>query len=203
MTNYEHIPCIRLYFGPKWNLIHYYNTQLKPVCAHSVICHVLLYIVTWKVNIYRDCSDITIAQQYRNKSFHVWTYLRETSILGPSLLFLLYITDLPNTLKYLRAILFADDSTVYGSSKSLSTLVRNTQDDTNKLNDWLCANKLSLNIHKTNFIVFSLKPVTDPININGTRINREFSTKFLGVYIDQTLNWGEHCKNARWNCLLH
>ncbi len=120
------------------------------------------------------------------------------SILGP-LLFLLYINDLPNSLKYLKAILFADDSTVYGSSKSLSTLVRNTQDDLNKLNDWLCANKLSLNINKTNFIVFSLKPSTDPVNIeiNGTRINRELSTKFLGVYIDQTLNWGEHCKKCK------
>ncbi len=104
-----------------------------------------------------------------------------------------------NFLKYLKAILFADDSTAYGLPKSLSTLVRNTQDNLNKLNDWLCVNKLSLNIlDKTNFIVLSLKPLTDPINIeiNGTRVNRELSTKFLGVYIDQTLNWGEHCKNC-------
>ncbi len=75
------------------------------------------------------------------------------SILGP-LLFLLYVNDLPNSLKYLRTIIFADDLTVYGSSKPLSTLVRNIQDDLNKLNDSLCATNLSLNINKTNLVLY-------------------------------------------------
>ncbi len=80
----------------------------------------------------------------------------------------------------------------------MSTLVKNTQDDL-ELNDWLCANKLSLSINKTSLIVFSLKSLTDPINteIHGIRINREPSIKFFGVYIDLTLSLGEHCKNAK------
>ena len=112
------------------------------------------------------------------------------SIMGP-LLFLLYINDLPELFKVSLGNT-ANQATVYGPSKSLSTL----RDNLNKLNDWLCANKLSLNINKTNFIVVSLKPLTHPVNkeINGIRIKRELSIKFLGVYIDQTFNWGEHCK---------
>ena len=117
-----------------------------------------------------------------------------------SFLFLLY-NDLPNSLTYLKAILFAHDLT-YSlwilSPHEHFNLVRNTQDDL-ELNDWVCANKLSLNINKTNFIVFSFKRLTDPINteIHGTRINREPNIKFLGVYIDHTLSLGEHCKNTK------
>ena len=62
-----------------------------------------------------------------------------------------------------------------------------------KLSEWFRANILSLNVFKTNYILFGSrrKCLSDAnffISINGNIIERATSTKFLGVYIDQDLN---------------
>ena len=60
---------------------------------------------------------------------------------------------------------------------------------------WLRANKLSLNISKTHYMLFSNKKVIQPnvtIEINGQPITCVTKTKFLGVIIDNKLTWKEH-----------
>ena len=58
-----------------------------------------------------------------------------------------------------------------------------------KLNRWFRANKLSLNVSKTNFMIFSNKKCDDnySVSINGMEITRVYVTKFLGVYMDSQL----------------
>jgi hypothetical protein len=56
------------------------------------------------------------------------------SVLGP-LLFIIYTNDLPHCLEKAKSILFADDTTLYASNKSLSDLYRNMNDDLQYLND--------------------------------------------------------------------
>jgi len=68
-----------------------------------------------------------------------------------------------------------------------------------KVTDWFYANKLSLNLNKTSYILFCShrKKVPSIINqlvINGTPIPRVTSVKFLGTYLDQYLTWNEHIK---------
>src|SRR5688572_16715228 len=75
------------------------------------------------------------------------------SILGP-LLFLLYINDLPNSSPLLRFILFADDSNAFLSHFSYDQLIKLANRELALAADWFKANKLSLNISKTNFIIF-------------------------------------------------
>ena len=72
-------------------------------------------------------------------------------------------------------------------------------EELSKLNNWFEANKLSLNLGKTIFMVFSNKHVDDiyTININGISINRVYVTKFLGVLIDSKLSWMEHIRHVR------
>ena len=69
------------------------------------------------------------------------------SVLGP-LLFLIYINDIPNILKYSTPILFADDTYLMFSSKSFDILQTNIQDDLYNLTYWLFSNKLTLNVKK-------------------------------------------------------
>ena len=74
------------------------------------------------------------------------------SVLGP-LLFLLYINDLPNISKELKFYLFADDTNIYFESNELKSLEKIMNKELMKLYEWLCINRLSLNISKTNFVV--------------------------------------------------
>jgi retron-type reverse transcriptase len=59
----------------------------------------------------------------------------QDSVLGP-LLFIIYTNDLPNCLKFSKAILFADDTTVYLTSKSISNLFNNINSDLELLLEW-------------------------------------------------------------------
>ena len=62
---------------------------------------------------------------------------------------------------------------------------------------WLNANRLSFNIDKTNFMIFKLKgknEICPTININGSNIQEVDNAKFLGIIIDNKLNWLEHIK---------
>ena len=58
---------------------------------------------------------------------------------------------------------------------------------------WFCVNKLSLNIAKTNILFGRYTHQQDiAIIINNVTIQRVQATKFLGVLIDESLNWNNH-----------
>jgi hypothetical protein len=61
----------------------------------------------------------------------------------------MYINDI-NNCTHLSILSFADDTTVYMSHKNLNELYNIANEELVKLNDWLCANKLALNIKKLN-----------------------------------------------------
>jgi len=117
------------------------------------------------------------------------------SILGP-LLFILYINDIVNCSKHLIFILFADDTNLFFSCKDILHLFNIVNSELDKLSVWFRANKLSLNIKKTNYILFGNKhlPMVGSLNvsIDGQLLERVEHTKFLGVFIDEKLNWKKH-----------
>ena len=128
------------------------------------------------------------------------------SILGP-LLFILYINDMRNCSNIFEFILFADDTNLFASGNDISLLINIVNNELIKLCVWFQVNKLSLNVNKTNYMLFGRKgrTVIDNfhININDVKIERVKSFKFLGVFIDEDLNWKSHtcqisakiCKN--------
>jgi hypothetical protein len=139
---------------------------------------------------------------YCNGSFSALKAIKygvpQGSNLGP-LLFLIYINDLPNVSSKLYFILFADDTNVFYSHSSLETLFDIVNTELTLAADWFCANKLTLNLTKTNYILFRSHRKTCPsqlpiLSINGSHLSRVESTKFLGVYVDQHLTWIDHIK---------
>ena len=78
------------------------------------------------------------------------------SILGP-LLFLLYINDLPHCLSKTKPRLFADDTNLTASANSMTDLEAAVNSDLENLRKWLIANKLSLNVAKTEFTLIGSK----------------------------------------------
>ena len=114
------------------------------------------------------------------------------SVLGP-LLFLLYINDFPNVSSKIRFFLFADDTNLYYESNNLKQMEIYINKELNKIYQWLCSNRLALNITKTNFVIFHPynKPLKESITlkIHKKAIDEVPCVKYLGVLIDSTLSW--------------
>ena len=117
------------------------------------------------------------------------------SVLGP-LLFLIYVNDLPYVSKVLTFYLFSDDTSFYYDSDNLTTLQKVVNRELCKVRKWLEANRLSLNISKTNYVIFhsSARKVSEIIRIKlGSKIiNQVDYVKYLGIFIDATLTWKHH-----------
>ena len=121
------------------------------------------------------------------------------SILGP-LLFLIYINDICNVSVLAKLILFADDTNIFFSHKNPSFLKNIVNQEILKFSQWFRANKLSLNIDKTKFIIFKprQKRISDlfHVKINNKEIKQEKETVFLGVIIDEHLTWKSHISHV-------
>ena len=86
------------------------------------------------------------------------------SILG-LLLFIIYINDLPNVSSITQSLLmFADDTSIFGSHKDANHLVSTVNSELVKIIIWLKVNKLSVNLTKTNLMIFH--PRQKKVNVN-------------------------------------
>ena len=87
------------------------------------------------------------------------------SVLGP-LLLVLYINDLPNISNSFKPVLFADDTNLIFSDKSITYLKTNIQLNLNKRFDWLSINKLSLNVSKSSLLLFNIRNKNKNVKLN-------------------------------------
>ena len=121
------------------------------------------------------------------------------SVLGP-LLYLIFTNDLYKCLKKTNSILFADDTTLFVTGDDLHVLFDNMKMDLSILIDWFKANKLSLNLEKTSFLLFQPNAgaidLTDyELKFDEKIIQQVHFIKFLGLSVDEHLNWAYHVKN--------
>ena len=114
------------------------------------------------------------------------------SVLGP-LLFLIYINDMHRCCD-LSFINFADDSTAYLTYRGLNTASIKLNEELANMDQWVCANKLSLNAGKTSFTIFSTvnNSIIPDITIRNSKIGLVHSQKFLGLILDNKLNFKDH-----------
>ena len=77
----------------------------------------------------------------------------------------------------------------------MNTLIDTIQLELNKLYDWLLANKITLNIAKTHFMIFhSARQKKHMINIKINKVHTEQTkhTQFRDVIFDDNLDWSNH-----------
>ena len=127
----------------------------------------------------------------------MWSVSR--SVLDP-LLFLIYINDLHSRLKYSTAYHFAGDTNVTLSDNLQETLGKRMSYDLRKLSMWLRANKLPLNIEKTELVVFWRQNAKlnnfFKIKLDG-RLFPTGSVKYLGVLLDEHLTWSPQISHVQ------
>ncbi|CAB4036019.1 Hypothetical predicted protein, partial [Paramuricea clavata] len=88
---------------------------------------------------------------------------------------------------------FADDTNLTAAGESINDVEAAMNSDLEK---WLIANKLSLNVTKTEIILIGSKPMIKSISnrqpniiIENKPIKQVYDCKTLGVTVDQHLSW--------------
>ena len=126
------------------------------------------------------------------------------SVLGP-LLFLLFINDLPNATTFL-SLLFADDTTFQMSDNDTQSLFDKANVELEKASRWFQANKLTLNVKKTKYMLFQDKKLNSNANTLQIKIGeqiveqvgsncKEKYFKFVGHVLDDSLSWVGHIEH--------
>ena len=92
---------------------------------------------------------------------------------------------------------FADDTGIFCQGKDIIALINTARDILTKIDEWFSSNKLTLNVDKTCFIIFKSNRwrnanIPDRINFKDKSINRVSCIKYLGLYLDELLNWNNH-----------
>ena len=120
---------------------------------------------------------------------------------------MLYINDLPRCPSKAKPRLFADDTNLTASANSVADLEAAANSDLENVRKWLIANKLSLNVAKTEFILIGSKSMIKNISnsyvfvfIENNQIKQVYECKTFGIKIDQNLSWkgntDEICKKV-------
>ena len=115
------------------------------------------------------------------------------SILGP-LLFVIYINDIPQIQQLAKFILYADDANIIITGQNMSEIEEKFNQLSQALFHWVRCNGLSLNIRKTNYMIFSRGSYDSTFQpkLNNIPIEQKTAARFLGVILDNKLNWNKH-----------
>ena len=107
---------------------------------------------------------------------------------------MIYINDIAQSSKHFNFIIYADDTTLCSTLK-INADATQLNMELNNVSQWLNLNKLSLNVNKTKAMAFRItqKKIIQPnIQINGSNIEFVENFMFLGITINNKLNWNSH-----------
>ena len=118
-----------------------------------------------------------------------------------SLLFLVYVNDCLEIQYNGYMQMYADDTVLIYSSRNTKELHSSMQQDLETLNEWMFNNSLSFNANKTKYVIFKnankIQHQLDPVIVNETPIEKVQCSRYLGLIIDEQMNWQVHIQQVK------
>ena len=111
----------------------------------------------WFQSYLEDREQFVLLNDVSSNKRKITTGVPQGSILGP-LLFSVYINDICKSSDLLRFILYADDTNIFYSCESVDQLCDVVNRELQGVVQWFKANRLSVNLKKTNFVIFGVSP---------------------------------------------
>lgn len=113
-----------------------------------------------------------------------------------STLFLLYINDITDINLNGTPFLYADDIALIYNHTNLESIQLMINSDMEKLRKWMYVHHLTLNTKKTKYMIISKKSNLHlDIKYNNISIDETSHFKYLGVIIDNKLNWNQQLQS--------
>ena len=159
----------------------------------------------WFKDYLSDRQQFTVMGDVKSSTSYIDYGVPQGSILGP-VLFLIFINDIGNVDLNPKPRLFADDTNLFLYNKNLLTLNKMCNRSLAIINEWLIANKLTLNIAKSKYCIFGHSAPLEfkfTVTLHNTEIEKISHIKYLGVFIDENLNWKQHISYVYEKCLKY
>ena len=169
---------------------------------HNTQTSIMNITETWFRNINEQKTNLSVFLDLKKAFDTVDHDVLLGSCLGP-LLFIIYMNDFEKYLKKSKPNMYADDTSISYASMEINELFNEIKGELDLLSSWMRQNKLSLNAEKSEFMLIGhpkqLNKAKDfpDLEVEDQKLCRAQKTKYLGVIIDESMNWEEQLKTVK------
>lgn len=208
MNNEQLSGAIYLDLKKAFDLVNH-TILLKKLHLYNLDPRSLMFFTSYLNN---RCQKVYLNGRYSSEG-QVTCGVPQGSILGP-LLFIIFINDLPLSLtnQSVKCDLFADDTTLHTSGKSVNDVTKSLQKSLGEVSTWCKHNKMIISIPKTKSMLITTRQKHQknlpPLQLllDNNPIEQVKEHRLLGITIDDKLSWVPHinnvCKTLQRNLFL-
>ena len=158
--------------------------------------------VKWLENYLTNRQQKVRANGYESAPLNVEQGVPQGSIVGP-LMYIIYANDIAGIMKKCEVSMYADDTAIFSNCHSVKLAQSRMQASLKALEQWCSVNGIYINVKKTKYMLFGskvalakYKDTEIKLKIGKETISRANNYCYLGVILDEQLNYESHAQNT-------